>query len=44
MPVVVQTREYGSTESYSQLGDNTGWVASNQPRERPVEDELQDLF
>ena len=45
MPVVVHTREYGSAQSYAQLGKaarrRDGKEASS---ERPLEEELKDLF
>ena len=47
MPVVVRTREYGSAQSYAGLTVKPGRGKQGAPAaasERPIEDELQDLF
>ena len=45
MPVVVQTREYGSADSYSALSRGKSRKSDGLPSsQRPIEDELKDLF
>lgn len=45
MPVVVQTREYGSAASYSELSkDRARTNDGPAPSQRPIEEELKDLF
>jgi hypothetical protein len=49
MPVVVHTREYGSIQSYQDLGSpsrrrSDGNGTSSRPDERTLEEELKDLF
>ena len=49
MPVVVHTREYGSIQSYQDLGSpsrrrSDGNGASSRPEDRTLEEELKDLF
>ena len=45
MPVVVHTREYGSAQSYAELGKAVHWGAGGVPaQERPLEEQIKDLF
>ena len=45
MPVVVHTREYGSAQSYAELGRAARRRdGGDTPSERPLEEELKDLF
>ena len=45
MPVVVQTREYGSAQSYSELGRRSRRQNGDRTQtQRPLEEELEDLF
>ena len=45
MPVVVHTREYGSAQSYTELGKaGRRRDGGEAPSERPLEEELKDLF
>ena len=45
MPVVVQTREYGSAQSYSELGRRSRRQNGDRTQtQRPLEEELKDLF
>ena len=45
MPVVVHTREYGSAQSYSELSTPARRRGADQaPAERPLEEQIKDLF
>ena len=45
MPVVVHTREYGSARSYGELARTSERTAGDgAPSERPLEEEIKDLF
>ena len=44
MPVVIQTREYGSARSYEELGRPSVSVQPGGAPERPLEEQIRDLF